>query len=366
MEEVNKSKLLIILIIIVSVILGSIIPMMHLNEREPLESPLNDYRESQTSEYPPFEPPLSNASTLDSGSIFVNGQEIFWRYFFPNTSVIQPKNFRFSFEIWWENPDPEITIVVDLSENEGESNSTSNYGTLVPYEKILETPDGDFIHYAVWMNSTYFFMNETWASFGNEFIDEENLNLTVGIQHFTYFPIFEYTITRDTIGPVIQIIHPNYDAIENKLVLDWSNTSFLIEITSLGNIESVQLIITFLNQTTFEYEEVTIWPIELEQEEGTGIYYAPSLITEKVYPDTGGGLMDIDTEHPMPASLVVVDGYGYVTSKSMDIFLEIPYSDTPTTSPSTTTDWETLIPIVSTVSIVSVAVLGFGIWRIRK
>ncbi|MFW9926721.1 MAG: hypothetical protein ACFFDM_08150, partial [Candidatus Thorarchaeota archaeon] len=149
------------------IVMGCSFPLIHSIEREIFECPSDDTLISQTSEYPPFEPPASNASTQESGSLFINGQEIFWRYFCPNTTILQPKNFLFSFEIWWESPDSDIVIVVDLSENEGESNSTSYFETLLPYEKILETPEGDFIHYAVWMNSTYFFMNETWASFGN-------------------------------------------------------------------------------------------------------------------------------------------------------------------------------------------------------
>ncbi|MHA2079462.1 MAG: hypothetical protein ACW99X_17865, partial [Candidatus Thorarchaeota archaeon] len=229
--------------------------------------------------------------------------------------------------------------VVDLSENEGESNSTRNYETLGPYEEVLEMPDGDFIHYAIWMNTTYFFANETWASFGNEFIDEESLNLTVGIQHDIYFPIFEYTILRDTSGPSIEIIHPNYDESENKLVLDWTNTSFEIIITSTSYIKSVTFIVTFLNQTTFEPQDMIIWNPDDLPVDGTGRYYVPSLITEKIYPDAGG-LMDIDTDHPMPAGLYVVDGYGYVTSKSMSIFFETPVSNTTTTTSSTTLDWE--------------------------
>ncbi|MFW9815018.1 MAG: hypothetical protein ACFFEW_03795, partial [Candidatus Thorarchaeota archaeon] len=220
MEDVSKQVFVLSLVIL----LGSLPQIIHTIDGEIFQGPRNDYLISQTSEYPPFEPPAYNANTLESGSLFINGQEIFWRYFYPNTTEMQPKNFRFSFEIWWETPDPDIVIVVDLSENEGEANSTSYFETLMPYEKILETPEGDFIHYAVWMNSTYFFMNETWASFGNEFIDEGSLNLTVGIQHFTYFPIYEYTINRDIIGPIIKIIHPNYDELENKLLLDWSNT----------------------------------------------------------------------------------------------------------------------------------------------
>jgi hypothetical protein len=304
---------------------------------------------------------------LDSGSIWVNGQEIFWRYFSPNTSIIQPLNFRFSFEIWWKTPDVGIEIVVVLSENEGESNSTHNYETLGNYEEVLEMPDGDFIQYAIWMNTTYFFANETWASFGNEFIDEESLNLTVGIQHDTYFPIFEYTILRDTVGPTIQVIHPNYDESENKLVLDWSNTSFQILITGLRYIKSLTFIVTFLNQTTLELDDIIIWHVgdmEVEGDE-SGKAFVPSVLSEMLYPPDGGGLMDIDTDHPIPASLVVVDGYGYVTSKSVSIFLEIPDPTTTPTTPSTTIDWETMIPIVGSVSIVGVVVL-LGIRRIRK
>ncbi len=347
--------------------MGSFLSLIHPIHRETCVYLHDDISLSQTSAYPPFEPPASNASTFDSGFLMIDGQEIFWRYFFPNTSIMQPKNFRFSFEIWWENPDSDIDLVVDLSENEGESNSTSYYETLVPYEKILETPEGEFIHYAVWMNSTYFFMNETWASFGNEFIDEESLNLTVGIQHFVYFPIFEYTILRETSGPEIQIIHQNYDESENKLTLNLSNTSFEIVVTGLSYIKYVELIVTFLNQTTLEIEEVISRPMEVTQEPGMGTYYVPSLITTKVnQPDAGGGLMDIDTESPITASLVVVDGYGYATTKSMSILLEILYSNTTTTITPTDGNWGLMNPVIGAVSIMSVVVVILGIWKVRK
>jgi hypothetical protein len=82
-----------------------------------------------------------------------------------------------------------------------------------------------------------------------------------------------------------------------------------------------------------------IWNPDDLPVDGTGRYYVPSLITEKIYPDAGG-LVDIDTDHPMPAGLYVVDGYGYVTSKSMSIFFETPVSNTTTTTSSTTLDWE--------------------------
>ena len=360
MKKVRKSVLVLTLVIL----LGTYFPVVPSIEGEISDESCDYSLMAQTSEYPPFAPPASNASTLNSGSLFINGQEIFWRYFYPNTSVIQPKNFRFSFEIWWESPDPDIVIVVDLRENEGESNSTESFGTLLPYEKILETPEGEFIHYAVWLNSTYFFMNETWASFGNEYIDDENLNLTVGIQHYTYFPIFEYTVMRNASEPIIEFIHPNYDELENKLVLDWSNTSFQILISSLNYIKSVTFIITFLNQTTFELQDMIVWNMDVEQDPGTGALFVPSLITEKIYPDAGGP-MDIDTDHPFPASLVVVDGYGYATSKSTSIYLEIPYTNTTTTTP-TDGDWTIIMPIMGTVSVISLAAVALAVRRVRK
>ncbi|MHA2146990.1 MAG: hypothetical protein ACXAB0_16205, partial [Candidatus Thorarchaeota archaeon] len=36
----------------------------------------SEFQKSQTSEYPPFEPPAANVSKLDNGSVWVNGQEI--------------------------------------------------------------------------------------------------------------------------------------------------------------------------------------------------------------------------------------------------------------------------------------------------
>ena len=365
MVEMKKRKAVFTLILIVCFMLGSIIPLIHSIEREPFDNPLGNYQKSQTSENPPFEPPASNASTLDNGSIWVNGQEIFWRYFFPNTSVIQPLNFKFSFEIWWKIPDVGIEIIVALSENEGESNSTHNYGTSGNYEEVLQMPEGDFIQYAIWMNTTYFFANETWASFGNEFIDDESLNLTVGIRHDTYFPIFEYTISRDTGGPSIQIIHPNYDASESKLVLNSTEINFQIIVTGLSSIKSATLIATFVNQTTFEPDIMIFWKSENVTNGEPSKAFVPGLITESVIPESTG-TMDIDIGFEIIASLVVVDGYGYATSKSVTIYIELPYSNTTTTSTSTTIDWETMLPIVGSVSIVGVIVILLGIRRMRK
>lgn len=349
--------------LIVSFMMGCIIPIMQSIDRATSDGPLNDYQSSQTSENPPFEAPASNASTLDSGSNWVNGQEIFWRYFFPNTSVIQPKNFRFSFEIWWKTPDVGIEIVVDLSENEGESNATRSYETLATYEEVLDMPDGDFIQYAIWMNTTYFFANETWASFGNEFIDEESLNLTVGIRHDTYFPLFEYTILRDTVGPSLEIIHPNYNESTSQLVLNWSDTSFQIIVTGLKYIESVTLIATFLNQTTFELDEMIFWTSEDIESGESGAAYIPPLIVEKYV--SNSGVADIDTENPIASYFRVIDSLGYETRKRLDIIIDMPYSTTPTTTPSTTGDWDTMI-IVGSVSIVGVTAVLIGIRRMRK
>ncbi|MFW9805771.1 MAG: hypothetical protein ACFFFK_03500 [Candidatus Thorarchaeota archaeon] len=346
----NKARTLVSLALIMSILVGSINILNHSIKGEGNDSSHYDFQISQTSEYPPFERPVTNASTLDSGSIFVNGQEIFWRYFTPNNSIIQPKNFRFSFELWWASPDPDITIMVDLSENEGESNSTSYYETSLPYEKILEMPSGEFIHYAVWMNSTYFFMNETWASFGSEAIDEESLNLTVGIQHFTYFTIFEYTILRDTVGPTLEIIHPNYDEIENKLTLDWSNLSFEIVVTDLNDISKVTLIVTFLNLTTMEIDEMVAWFNDDLGDGPQGSRYVPSLINEKF---TGGdGIVEIDISSPLSSFFSIVDILGYETIKHLDIAINMPNS-TPTTS-ATTIDWDTMLPILGSLSVVGI------------
>jgi hypothetical protein len=84
-----------------------------------------------------------------------------------------------------------------------------------------------------------------------------------------------------------------------------------------------------------------IWNPDDLPVDGTGRYYVPSL-------------------------MYVVDGYGYVTSKSMSIFFETPVSNTTTTTSSTTLDWETLLPIVGSVSIVGVIGIVLGIRRMRK
>ncbi|MFW9838875.1 MAG: hypothetical protein ACFFE7_15265, partial [Candidatus Thorarchaeota archaeon] len=287
----KKTRHLLSLILVMSLALGNIEAVMLLPETYGLRY---NHQESQTSEHPPFQPPALNASKQDSGSIFINGQEIFWSYFSPNTSIIQPRDFGFSFEIWWNNPDPNISIVVELSDNEGGANSTETFETLGSYEKVLETQEGDFIQYAIWMNTTYFFANETWSTFGNESIDVEDLNLTVGIQHFTYFPIFEYSILRDSGGPTLQIIHPTYDEIRSEIVLDSFNISFDIVVTDLSKIEYAALVATFVNQTTFEPDEMVMWGTG-NIENGTGQkVYVPSLITEKIVIDSGG-MLDIDT-----------------------------------------------------------------------
>jgi hypothetical protein len=342
---------------------GAIAPFVIPADSDFLGKLKNKYQNSQTSEYPPFEAPHANASSFDSGSIFIEGEEIFWRYFFPNTTALQPKNFRFSFEIWWANPDPNIVVIVDLSENEGDANETHNYETLYPYEEILETQGGEFIHYAIWLNSTYYFANETWASFGNEFIDEESLNLTVGIQHITYFPLFEYTITRDTSGPSIQIIHPNYNEFDNKLILEWTNTSFQIKITGLKHIRYVALMAPSLNHTTLEYDEITYWSLEdLVQDERTGIYYCPSLITEKY--TGGGGIVDIEIDPPtFSANLVVADRYGYETVKLFDISLVEPYTNTTTTTNTGFSITQNQIILAGTV--IGLVFVFIGIGKIR-
>ena len=226
-------------------------------------------------------------------------------------------------------------------------------------------PEGDFIQYAIWMNTTYFFANETWASFGNEFIDDESLNLTVGIQHDTYFPIFEYTISRDTGGPLIQIIHPNYDASKSQLVLNSTDINFQIIVTSLSDIVSVSFTATYVNRTTLEHEDMILWKSENVTNGEPSRLYVPGLITEKILPENTGTL-DIDTLGPIFTSFGVVDGVGFVTSKSVTIYIEMPYSNTTTTSTSTTIDWETMLPIVGSVSIVGVIVILLGIRRMRK
>ncbi len=350
--------------LIMSFVLGSIIPLIHSLERNAFASPLDDFPRSQTAENPPFDPPASNASVLDSGSIWVNGQKVSWRYFFPNTSVIQPRNFGFSFEIWWKNPDPGIVVVANLSENEGASSSEETYETLGSYEKVLKTPEGDFIQYAIWMNTTYFFANETWASFGNESIDVESLNLTVGIQHDTYFPIFEFSILRDSGGPSLQIIHPNYDKEKSELVLDWFDGSFEIIVTDLSEIVSVTLTATFVNQTTFELDEMILWGIpDVPNGESIGIY-VPSLITTKVL-SQNTGLVDIDTAS-IPSYFIVVDAFGYETRKRLTIIItNIPDLNTTTTTP-TSGDWETMILVAGSVSVVGVTIALLGIRRIRE
>jgi hypothetical protein len=110
---------------------------------------------------------------------------------------------------------------------------------------------------------------------------------------------------------------------------------------------------------------MVLWGSEdIENDVPSGLY-VPSLITEKILPQNTGTL-DIDIGFPIIASLVVVDGYGFVTSKSLTIYIEMPYSNTTTTSTSTTIDWETMLPIVGSVSIVGVSVTLLGIRRMRK
>jgi hypothetical protein len=68
----------------------------------------------------------------------------------------------------------------------------------------------------------------------------------------------------------------------------------------------------------------------------------------------------------MPAGLYVVDGYGYVTSKSMSIFFETPISNTTTTTTPTDGDWNLMWTIIGLTSMGGLAIVLLGIMRMRK
>lgn len=169
---------------------------------------------------------------------------------------------------------------------------------------------------------------------------------------------------RDTGGPSLQIIHPNYDEERGELVLDWFDTSFEIIVTDLSEIVSVTLIATYVNQTTFEPDEMILWGNDdVPNGEPTGLYIPP-LITEKILPNNTG-LVDIDTAS-FPSYFLVVDAFGYETRKRLTIIItNIPDLNTTTTT-TTTGDWDTMILVVGSVSIVSVTIVLLGIRRIRK
>ncbi len=310
---------------------------------------------STSDDIPPFEAPPSNANIMDNGSLWVNGQEFFWRYFFPNTTTIQPLNFRFSFEIWWKNPDPGIIVMFNLTEIEGDSSVEPHYGTVDNHEKVIQTPEGDFIQYAIWSNSTYFFANETWASLGNTDIDEPNLNLSLVIQHDTYFPVFEYSIHRDTEGPSIQIIHPNYNELKHELTLNESVIEFEINVTDESDIESVILIGYYINQTTEEIDEMILWEDSDVENGENEILYCPPLITEKYVSEAG--LADIDY-YSIISKFVLRDGFGQETREHLTIIVNNPNSTNTTTTTTLTTGLDAPLPVVVGVaSIIGIAVI---------
>jgi len=347
---VGKRIVIFTTLLLLSLVLGNYIPI----DQEFPESKIIGNKAIVSADNPPFEAPPLNANVMDNGSLWVNGQEMFWRFFFPNTTSTQPLNFGFSFEVWWKNPNPGIIVVFNLTEIEGESSIEPHYGTVDNHEKVIQTPEGDFVQYAIWSNSTYFFANETWASLGNANIDGANLNLSLGIQHDTYFPIFEYSIHRDTVGPSIQIIHPNYNELKHELTLNESVIDFEINVTDESDIESVFLIGYFLNQTTEEIDEMILWE-DFDVENGEdGRLYMPSLITEK-YVNANGGTADID-EYSIISEFVLLDSFGQETREHLTIIVN--NQNTNFTTTTTTQGSDTPLPVVVGVgSIFGIAVI---------
>jgi len=350
---VRKKIVIFTTLLLLGLVLGNYTPI----HQELPESRIIESKTIVSADNPPFKAPPSNASVMDNGSLWVNGQEMFWRYFFPNTTETQPLNFGFSFEIWWKNPNPGIIVVFNLTEIEGESSIEPHYGTVDNHEKVIQTPEGDFVQYAIWSNSTYFFGNETWSSLGNANIDAANLNLSLGIQHDTYFPIFEYSIHRDMVGPSIQIIHPNYNELKHELTLNESVIDFEINVTDESDIESVVLIGYFLNQSTEEIDDMILWE-DFDVENGEdGRLYVPSLITEK-YVNENGGLMDID-ELSLLFEFVLLDSFGQETREHLTIIINNQNTNTTTTSSTTTQTTGVDVPLPVVVGVVSI--LGISV-----
>jgi hypothetical protein len=306
---------------------------------------------------PPFEPPSENASVIDNGSLLVNGQEMFWRFFCPNTTNIQPMNFGFSFEIWWKTPNVGISVVFNLTETDGESSIEKEYSTVDSHEEIIENSGGEFVQYSIWSNTTYFFVNETWASLGDESIDSRNLNLSLGIRHDTFFPVFEYSILRDTSGPSIQIIHPNYNSLKKELRINDSSISFEIYTNDSSGIDSITLIGHFLNQTTEEPDSMILWERGYEYNETVnGIVLIPPLIVEKYVSSngSGGGIADLDY-YSILSEIVVLDSFGQETRDFLTIIIDNPFVNTTTT---TGTDSLFTPPLVlGTLSVVGIVVV---------
>lgn len=340
-------------LLLLSLVLGNYTPI----DQEFPESRIIESKTIVSADNPPFEAPPSNANVMDNGSLWVNGQEMFWRYFFPNTTATQPLNFGFSFEIWWKNPDPGIIVMFNLTEIEGDSSIEPHYGTVDNHEKVIQTPEGDFIQYAIWSNSTYFFANETWASLGNTDIDEANLNLSFVIQHDTYFPVFEYSIHRDTEGPSIQIIHPNYNELKHELTLNESVIEFEINVTDESDIESVILFGYYLNQTTEEIDEMILWEDYSVENGEDEILYCPPLITEKYVSEAG--LADIDY-YSILSAFVLLDSFGQETREHLTIIVNIQNTNSTNTTTTTTltTGLDAPLPVVVGVaSIIGIAVI---------
>lgn len=319
-----------------------------------------DHSVSLSADYPSFKPPSTNASIMDNGSLWVNGQEMFWRFFFPNSSNVQPLNFRFSFEIWWKNPNIGISVVFNLTEVDGTSSIEKEYSTVDSHEEIIQNSEGEFVQYSIWSNTTYFFVNETWASLGDATIDDANLNLSLGIRHDTFFPVFEYSIHRDTSGPSIQIIHPNYNELKKELHVNESSISFEINVTDESGIDSVFLIGHFLNQTTEEPDSMILWESMHEiNETVNGYVLIPPLIVEKYV--SNSGVADFD-EYSIPSEFVLLDSFGQETRDRLTIIISNLIANTTTTTG--TDPWFTSPVVLGTLSVVGI--VAVFVWIKRK
>ena len=92
--------------------------------------------------------------------------------------------------------------------------------------------------------------------------------------------------------------------------------------------------------------------------------YIPGIIVETYV--SNEGFMDIDLGFPIITNFIICDSFGYETRIPLTIYIDKPDSNPTTTTTSTTGDWETMIPIIGTTSIVGVIVILLGIRRIRK
>ncbi len=356
-----RNKIFISLFIF-GLVLGILSPNMIIIRPEDKVEIIDNHSSIISDEYPPFESPPSNASTTASGSIQIDGTNIHWRYFFPNTSILQPPNVEFSFDLWWEHQKEDHVISFGLSEGEGGSSVIQNYGMQNTNEKAELTPDHEFVKYIIWSNSTYFFVNHSWSLLGNPLINEECLFFSLGIISDTYHPILNYTIIRDFLSPIIdRIVHPGFNISENALYLNWTSMVFHFNATDRSNITSASLIATYVNQSTHISEEMILWnSSEIANGELTEVVIRQDIVEE--YMDKSG-YSESDPQS-ISTKLILTDKYELTTTYELTLYIDRPDNITTTTTESILLN--NLIQILGIVSFVGITIAGEGIFYLKR